>query len=121
MRAKRADYHGKIVLYLNVIQRIKMLNRTDSVILHAFAIFRVVQGRRLIYHGNGLSPMTKAPSPTEKSKKQHDNKKATKNLNYSTTADRLKTVSWNNNSHPDGVGNPVYERSTLPLTATAVL
>ena len=41
-----------------------------------------------------LSPMTKAPTPTEKSKKHHDNiKNATKNFDYTTIADRLKTVS----------------------------
>ena len=65
--------------------------------------------------------MTKAPTPTEKSKKQRDNiKNATKNLDYTTIADLLKTVSWSNSSHSTGVVKPVYERSTFPLTATAV-
>ena len=65
--------------------------------------------------------MTNAPTPTEKSKKQHDNiKNTTKNFDYITIADRLRTVSWSNNSHPTGVVKPVYERSTFPLTATAV-
>ena len=68
-----------------------------------------------------LSPITKAPSPTEKSKKQRDNiKNATKNFDYTTIADRLKTVNWSNRSHPTGVVKTVYERSTFPLTATAV-
>ena len=49
---------------------------------------------------------------------QHKN--ATKNVDYTTIADRLRTVSWCNNSHPTGVLKPVYERSTFPLTATAV-
>ena len=41
-----------------------------------------------------LSPVTKAPTPTEKSKKQRDNiKNATKNFDYTTIADRLRTVS----------------------------
>ena len=65
--------------------------------------------------------MTKAPTPTEKSKKQRDNiKNATKNFDYTTIADRLTTVSWNNSSHPTGVVKPVYERSTFPLTAKVV-
>ena len=35
-----------------------------------------------------ISPMAKAPTPTEKSKKQRDNtKNATKNLDYTTIAD----------------------------------
>ena len=49
---------------------------------------------------------------------QHKN--ATKNFDYTTIADRLRTVSWSNSSHPTGVVKPVYEHSTFPLTATAV-
>ena len=49
---------------------------------------------------------------------QHNN--ATKNYDYATIADRLRTVSWSNSSHPTRVVKPVYERSTFPLTATAV-
>ena len=57
----------------------------------------------------------------KKSKKQRDNiKNATKSFDYTTIADRLRTVSWSNSSHPTGVVKPVYERSTFPLTATAV-
>ena len=54
-----------------------------------------------------LSPMTKAyrkiqkAKPTEKSKKQRDNiKNAAKNFDYTMIADRLRTVSWSNSSHP---------------------
>ena len=51
-----------------------------------------------------LSPMTKAPTPTEKSNKQRDNIiNATKNFDYTTIADRLSAVSWSNSSHPTGV------------------
>ena len=58
-----------------------------------------------------LSPMTEALTPTEKSKKQRDNtKNATKNFDYTTIADRLRTVSWGNDSHPAGVVKPVYGR-----------
>ena len=49
---------------------------------------------------------------------QHKN--ATKNFDYTTIADQLRTVSWSNSSHPTSVVKPVYERSTFPLTATAV-
>ena len=42
-----------------------------------------------------FSPITKEPTPTKKSKKQRDNtKNATKNIDYTTIADRLRTVSW---------------------------
>ena len=44
-----------------------------------------------------LSPVTKAPKPTEKSKKHRDN---IKNFDYKTTADRLRTVIWSNSSKP---------------------
>ena len=51
--------------------------------------------------------MTKAPTPRDKSKKQHDQKKtATKNLDYTTNADGLMTVSWSNSSHPNSVVKP---------------
>ena len=68
-----------------------------------------------------LSPMTKAPAPTEKSKKQRDNtKNATKKIDYTTIADRLRTVSWRYNSHQTGEVKPVFARSTFPVTATTV-
>ena len=54
----------------------------------------------------------------QKATLQHKN--ATKNFDYTTIGNRLRTVSWNNSSHPTGVVKPVYDRSTFPLTATAV-
>ena len=64
--------------------------------------------------------MTKDPTLTEKSKKQRDNiKKRHQNFDYTTIADR-RTVSWSNSSHSTGVDKLVYERSTFPLTTTAV-
>ena len=51
-----------------------------------------------------LIHMTKALTTTEKSKNQRDNtKNATKNFEYSTIADGIRTVSWSNNSHPTDV------------------
>ena len=53
-----------------------------------------------------LSPMTKAHTPTEMSKGQSDNiNNATKKFDYTAVADRLRTVSWSNYSHPTGVVN----------------
>ena len=49
---------------------------------------------------------------------QHKN--ATKTFDYKTIADRLRTVSWSNNSQQTGVEKPVHKRTTFPLTATAV-
>ena len=45
--------------------------------------------------GIWLSPMTKAPTPTEKSKELHtwQHKNATKNFHYTTIADQLRTVN----------------------------
>ena len=65
--------------------------------------------------------MTKAPTPTEKSKKQRDNTKTPpKTSIYTTIADRLRTVSWGNDSHPTGVVKPVNGIPTLPLTTTVM-
>ena len=47
-------------------------------------------------------------------------KNATKNFDYTTIADRLRTVSWGNDSHPAGVVKPVYGIPTFQLTAKAV-
>ena len=49
---------------------------------------------------------------------QHKN--ATKNFDYITIADRLRTVSWSNGSHPIGLIKPVYGIPTLPVTAKTV-
>ena len=46
--------------------------------------------------------------------------KRRQNFDNTTIADRLRTVSWCNNSHPTGVVKPVYGIPTFPLTATAV-
>ena len=86
---------------------------------HALALYGLAIKRE---KGRDLTQsVTNAPTPTDKTKKQRDNiKNATKNFDYTTIADRLRTVSWSNSSHPTGVVKPVYERSTFPLTATAV-
>ena len=61
--------------------------------------------------------MTKAPTPTEKSKKQCDNKKTPPKtaISQPTISDRLRTVSWGNDNHPTYVVKPVYGIQTLPL------
>ena len=64
--------------------------------------------------------MTNAPTLTEKSKKQRDNTKSATKTFYTAIADRLKTVSWSNNSHPTGVVKPLYEHSITLLTTKAV-
>ena len=68
-----------------------------------------------------LSPVTKAPKPTDKSKKQRDNiKNTTKNFDYTTSADRLRTVSRVTAVAQLGVVKPVYVRTNFPLTATTL-
>ena len=53
-----------------------------------------------------LSPMTNAYTPTEKSIKHRDNlKNRHQNFDYTTIADRLRTVSRSNRSHSTGVVN----------------
>ena len=50
--------------------------------------------------------MTKAPTQTEMSKGQSDNtNNATKKFDKTAVADRLRTVSRSNNSHPTGMVN----------------
>ena len=64
-----------------------------------------------------LGSVTKAPTPTikTKKKKQRDNtKNATKNFDYTTITDRRRTVSLSNNSHPTGVVKPGLKGTGLP-------
>ena len=59
--------------------------------------------------------MTKVPYTDKKIKKatwQHKN--PTKTFDYTTIADRLRTVSLGNDSHPTGVIKPVYGIPTFP-------
>ena len=69
-----------------------------------------------------LSPMTRAPTLTEKSKTQRENTKCHQNIDYTTIAHRLRKVSWSKDSHPTGVVKPVYgiPIATFPLTTKTV-
>ena len=62
----------------------------------------------------------KNPITTENSETNGQHKNVTKNFDYTTIADRLRTVSWSNNSYPTGVVKPVYGYPTFPLPAKAV-
>ena len=64
--------------------------------------------------------MTNPPIPTENSKTKGQYTNAIKNFDYTTIADRPRTVSWNNTSHPTGVVKPINGYHTFPLTAKAV-
>ena len=54
----------------------------------------------------------------QKAMQQHKN--ATKNFDYTTIADRLRTISWGDDSRPSCVVKPVYGIPTFPLTTKAV-
>ena len=43
-----------------------------------------------------LSPMTKAPIPSENKKVKRQHKYANKNLDYTTIADQIGMVGWSN-------------------------
>ena len=66
------------------------------------------------------SVLWQKPLHPQKSKSNGTTQNDTKNLDYTTIAERFRTVSSSNNSNPTGVIKLVYERSTSPLTATAV-
>ena len=59
--------------------------------------------------------MTKFPTLTENSQKQRGNTKTQPKY-----LDRLRTVSWSNDGHPNGVVKQVYGIPSFPLTAKAV-
>ena len=89
---------------------------------HALIYTRYVNYTYIIEKGRDLTQSCdKNPyihRTIQKATWQHKN--ATKNFDYTTIADRLRTVSWSNSSHPTGVVKPVYGRPTFPLTTTAV-
>ena len=67
-----------------------------------------------------LRPMSKAPALRKIQKATWQHKNVTKNFNYTTITDRLRTVSWGNDIHPTDVVKPVCWIPTFPLTAKAV-
>ena len=70
-----------------------------------------------------LSPMTKAQTRSEKSKKQRDNPKTPRKLRLHNDCGptyKCRTVSWRYNSHQTGVVKPIYVIPTFPLTTKAV-
>ena len=67
------------------------------------------------------SVLLQKPLHPKKWKTQRDNVKRHKNFDYTTIADRLRTVSLSNDSNPTGVVKPVYGIRTFPKTTKAVL
>ena len=69
--------------------------------------------------GRDLTKFYNKSPHTRKNKKQWDNTKRHKNFDHTTIADRLRMVSWSNDSHPTGVVKPGYGIQTFPLTGKA--
>ena len=60
------------------------------------------------------SPMTKTFLPTKNQKPIDNTQKPIEKFDYSMIADRLRTVSWSDSSHPTGVVNPGLKGNNLP-------
>ena len=68
-----------------------------------------------------LSPMTKAPKPTEMPIGQsHNTNNATKKFDYTAVADQLRTASLSNYTATQLVWLTWFTGPTFPLPATAV-
>ena len=65
--------------------------------------------------------MTKAHIQTENSENKGQYTNATKNFDYTTVADRLRTFSWSNNSNPTGVVKPVSNKTRNQTTTTYII
>ena len=71
--------------------------------------------------GDPTQSYYKSPYTHRKIKKNNvTTQKCHQNVDYTTIADRLRTVSSGNDRHPIGVVKPVYGIPTFPLTAKAV-
>ena len=63
----------------------------------------------------------KSPYTNRKTQKKRDNtQNANKNVDYTTITDRLRMVSWGNDSHPTVLVKLVNGIPILPLTTTFV-
>ena len=116
------DLFEHLILLKNLIQnKLKCLISLRFILVYVKNfIFGYVQKQYEKMKEIWLSPMTKAPTPAEMSKEQIENiNNATKKVDYTAVADRLRTVSWSSYGHPTGVVNLVYG-PTFPLPATAV-
>ena len=95
---------------LRHVNRGHLLHRTPSPIpiwdLHVFWCWE--KGRYL------TQTYDKGPYTHRKIQKQRDNINTTKNLDYTTIADRLRTVSWSNNSLLTDVVKLVIKVTNLP-------
>ena len=66
------------------------------------------------------SAIRKVPTVTETDKKQRDITKTPPTFDYTTIADRLRTISWSNDSQPTGVVEPAKGVLNLPPTTTVM-
>ena len=65
--------------------------------------------------------MTNGLHPQKNPKSNVTTQKLNQNIDYTTIADRLRTVNLGNDNHPTGMDKPVYGIPTFPLTTKAVL
>ena len=60
------------------------------------------------------------PYTNRKLNNQLTTEKRHQNIDYTTIADQLRTVSWSNNIHTTGVVKPANGSPTFPVTQKAV-
>ena len=86
----------------------------SSVLLVSFLYVSIFWGTTLSLHSQNVSLIRdngrdqtqfydKSPYTHQNTKKQHDNTKHHQNFDNTTISDRLRTVSWSNDSHQSGV------------------
>ena len=56
------------------------------------------------------------PDTNRKFNNQLTTQRRRQNFDNTTIADRIMTVNWSNNNHPNDVVKPVYGYPTFPLT-----
>ena len=67
-----------------------------------------------------LSPMTKKTLHPQKNPESNvATQKRHQNFDYTTISDRLRTISWSNNSNPTGVVKPVLRAPDLPTNCNS--
>ena len=94
---------------------------TRPIVLSMFTRSYLRRRRRLTIFETDETKFAFDPHTNRQFNNQLTKEKRHKNLVNKTIADRLRTVSLSNNSHPIGVDKPVYWYRTYPLITKAGL
>ena len=102
--------------YIKIEAVIRVKQKLWAVKIWAKMIWKQPSSLGRLIQSNEKKPLHSQKTPKSKVTTQS----ATKNFDYTTIADRLRTISWSDDSSLNCVVKPVYGTPTFPLTTKAV-